>query len=191
MKFHAAEFSGVYDITLTPHNDDRGFFARIFCPDEFAKAGIVFDSLQINVSRNDRKYTLRGMHWQDAPFAEAKVVRCLRGRIHDVIVDLRPDSATYRKWIARELSAQAANALFIPEGFAHGFLTLEDECDVFYQMGRMYEPGKARGFRFDDPAFGIKWPHTPAVIGKADLGWSAFTLNERHPGRQRRSGTVL
>ena len=174
MKFVAAEIQGVFDIALSPHGDDRGFFARIYCPDEFAKAGIVFNSTQINLSRNDRKHTLRGMHWQEAPFAEAKIVRCLSGRVHDVVVDLRPDSATFRKWIARELSAGAANALFIPEGCAHGFLTLEDECDVFYQMGRIYEPGRVRGFRYDDHTFAIEWPATPQVIGKADLDWPPF-----------------
>lgn len=175
MRFEAAEIPGVFTIAAAPHADERGFFARIYCPDEFARAGIDFASTQINLSRNTARHTLRGMHWQDAPFAEAKVVRCLSGAIYDVVADLRPDSPTYRKWIARELSAERADALFIPEGCAHGFLTLADDTDVLYQMGRMYEPGLARGFRFDDPAFAIVWPHPPAVIGKADEAWSPFT----------------
>ena len=175
MRFEAAEIPGVYAIAAAPHEDERGFFARIYCPDEFAKAGIAFTSTQINLSRNARRHTLRGMHWQDAPYAEAKVVRCLSGAIWDVVADIRPESPTYCKWIARELSAERADALFIPEGCAHGFLTLTDNTDVMYQMGRMYEPGRARGFRYDDPAFAIAWPHPPAVTGKADEAWPAFT----------------
>lgn len=177
MKFEAAEIAGVFYVTAAPHVDDRGFFGRIYCPDEFARAGIAFTSTQINLSRNTHKHTLRGMHWQDAPFAESKVVRCLRGRIYDVVADIRPQSATFRKWIARELSADRADALFIPEGCAHGFLTLEEDCDVFYQMGRMYEPGHARGFRYDDPAFAIEWPHAPQVISDADLAWPSFAAD--------------
>lgn len=174
MRFEAAEIAGVFYIAAAPHVDERGFFARIYCPEEFAKAGIDFASTQINLSRNAMKHTLRGMHWQDAPFAEAKVVRCLSGAIYDVVADIRPHSPTYRKWIARELSAARADALFVPEGCAHGFLTLAAGSDVMYQMGRMYEPGKARGFRYDDPAFSIEWPHAPALVGKADLAWPSF-----------------
>ena len=174
MRFEEAEIAGVFYIAATPHVDHRGFFGRIFCPDEFARAGIEFSSTQINLSRNSKRHTLRGMHWQEPPFAEAKVVRCLTGAIFDVVADIRPDSPTYRKWIARQLSASRADALFIPEGCAHGFLTLTDDCDVMYQMGRMYEPGKACGFRYDDQAFNIEWPHPPAVIGAADEAWPPF-----------------
>jgi dTDP-4-dehydrorhamnose 3,5-epimerase len=174
MKFEASDIPGVFHIAATPHVDDRGFFGRIFCPEEFQKAGIDFTSTQINLSRNTSKHTLRGMHWQDAPFAEAKVVRCVRGRIYDVVADIRPGSPTFRKWQGFELSAERADALFIPEGCAHGFLTLEAECDVLYQMGRIYEPGQARGFRYDDPAFQIEWPDLPSVIGKSDLDWPSF-----------------
>lgn len=174
MKFEPMEIPGVFSISATPHRDERGFFARLFCPDEFANAGVEFTSTQINLSRNTARHTLRGMHWQDAPYAEAKVVRCLCGVIYDVVADLRPQSPAYKKWIALELSAERGDALFIPEGCAHGFLTLTPDCDVMYQMGRMYEPGKARGFRYDDPAFGIAWPHAPDVIGAADLAWPAF-----------------
>lgn len=175
MKFEPTKLDGVYHIRTEPHVDARGFFARIYCPEEFNKAGIDFASTQMNLSRNTTRHTLRGMHWQDAPYAEAKVVRCLRGRIHDVVVDIRRESATCGKWIARELDAESANALIIPEGFAHGFLTLEPDTDVMYQMGRMYEPGQARGFRYDDPAFSIDWPAAPEVVGEADLNWPPFS----------------
>lgn len=171
MKFTATEIPGVVEIAAEPRVDARGFFARAFCPEEFAAAGIAFVSTQINLSRNDKLHTLRGMHWQDAPFAEAKVVRSTRGAIHDVVIDLRPDSPTFRTWIARRLDARRANALYIPEGCAHGFLTLEADTDVFYQMSRPYVGGQARGLRFDDPGFGIAWPAAPAAIAEADLAW--------------------
>jgi dTDP-4-dehydrorhamnose 3,5-epimerase len=174
MKFERTGLEGVFRILAEPREDARGFFARIYCPDEFANAGIAFTSTQINLSRNTARHTLRGMHWQDAPFAEAKVVRCLRGRIYDVVADIRRDSPTFGRWIACELDAVTANALYIPEGCAHGFLTLEADTDVLYQMGRMYEPGQARGFRYDDPAFAIQWPAVPSVVGEADLKWPGF-----------------
>ena len=171
MIFTETELPGVFDIALEPHGDDRGFFARAFCPEEFAAAGLTFQSVQINISRNTHASTLRGMHWQDAPFDEAKVVRVTHGAVYDVVVDLRAKSSTHRRWIARELNAHQANAVFIPEGCAHGFLTLQPDTDVFYQMGRSYVPGHARGFRWDDPAIGIQWPHAPAVIAPADRAW--------------------
>lgn len=175
MDYQPTRVAGAYEIRLKPHADERGFFARAYCAEEFRAAGISFTSTQINLSRNRYRHTLRGMHFQDAPHAEAKVVRCVRGRIFDVAVDLRPQSPTYRKWTATELSADAGNALFVPEGCAHGFLTLEDDCDVLYQMGRPYFPGKARGVRYDDPSFAIAWPHPPATISQADLDWPAWT----------------
>ena len=174
MTFAETEIAGVFDIAIEPHRDERGFFARTFCPQEFARAGIAFTSVQINISRNDRRHTLRGMHWQDAPFDEAKVVRATSGAACDVVVDLRPDSATFRRWIARTLTAQDANALFIPEGCAHGFLTLAPATDILYQMGRAFVPGHARGFRWDDPAIGIEWPQEPAIIAAADRNWPAL-----------------
>jgi dTDP-4-dehydrorhamnose 3,5-epimerase len=174
MKITATKLKGVYDIALEAMTDERGFFARAYCPDEFARAGIEFTSTQFNLSRNTAAATLRGMHWQDSPHAEAKLVRCVRGRIFDVVADLRSESPTYRGWIGRELDAVSGNALFVPEGCAHGFLTLEADCDVLYHMGRPYAPGKAAGFRFDDPAFAIAWPYEPKVIASADLAWAPF-----------------
>jgi dTDP-4-dehydrorhamnose 3,5-epimerase len=165
------EIQGVFDLITEPRHDSRGFFARIYCPEELAAAGIDFTSTQINLSRNAAAFTLRGMHWQDPPHAEAKLVRAVTGIIHDVVVDLRPESLTYRRWIARRLSAKAANALFIPEGCAHGFLTLEPNTDVLYQMSRPYVAGFARGLRWDDPTIGIEWPAKPLVIGKIDQVW--------------------
>ena len=175
MKFQATDLAGVFDIETVPHRDDRGFFARVFCPAEFAAAGIAFTSTQINLSRNETRHTLRGMHWQDAPHAEAKVVRAVSGAIHDIVVDLRPASPTFRRWIARRLDSRMANALFIPEGCAHGFLTLEPATDVLYQMGRPYVPGQERGARYDDPALALEWPARPDVIAPADLAWPAWS----------------
>lgn len=174
MQFVATSVEGVFEIRLQPHGDARGFFARAYCPQEFADAGIDFTSTQINISRNTHMHTLRGMHFQMAPYAEAKVVRSMRGSIYDVAVDLRPDSPTYLRWTACELSADIGNALFVPEGCAHGFLTLTADCDVLYQMGRPYVPGQARGVRYDDPAFGIAWPYPPAIIAPADLAWGPW-----------------
>ena len=171
MRIEATELDGVFEIGLTPHDDERGFFARLYCPDELSEAGIAFTSTQINLSRNLAAHTLRGMHFQESPFAEAKIVRAVTGAIYDVAVDLRPESPTYRRWIAATLTARDANALFLPEGIAHGFLTLEPQTDVLYQMGRPYTPGHARGFRYDDPSIAIDWPFPPRVVGAADLAW--------------------
>jgi dTDP-4-dehydrorhamnose 3,5-epimerase len=171
LKFLETEIAGVYEIEAEPRHDERGFFARIYCPDEFAASGVDFRSTQINLSRNTAPFTLRGMHWQDPPFAEAKLVRATAGAAHDVVVDLRRDSPTFRRWIARRLDAKLANALYIPEGCAHGFLTLEPETDLLYQMSRPFVPGQARGMRFDDPGIGIAWPAAPAVVSEADLAW--------------------
>jgi dTDP-4-dehydrorhamnose 3,5-epimerase len=171
LKFISTEFAGVIEIEASPHYDERGFFSRIYCPAEFSAAGIDFRSTQMNLSRNIERFTLRGMHWQDPPFGEAKLVRVTAGAVYDVVVDLRPDSPTFRRWIARHLDARSANGLFIPEGCAHGFLTLEAQTDVLYQMGRPFLPGHARGLRWDDPGIGIFWPAEPAHIGAADLAW--------------------
>ena len=176
MKFEPTDLPGVIHVLAEPHSDKRGVFARLYCPEEFAEAGIEFSPTQVNLSRNISIHTLRGMHWQDAPFGESKLVRCTRGRMWDVVADIRPESPTRGQWIAVELDADKANALFIPEGCAHGFLTLEPATEIIYHMGRMYEPGKAKGFRYDDPAFAITWPHPPTVIGDADTKWPPLEL---------------
>lgn len=177
MLFHPTPIAGVVRIEAEPKGDARGSFARLYCPSEFAAAGLGdFAPTQVNLSRNPVMHTLRGLHYQDPPFAEAKLVRAVRGRAFDVAVDLRPDSPTYRLWTALELSAGRMDAVFIPEGCAHGFITLEPDTELLYQMGRMYEPGQARGLRYDDPAIGVAWPAAPAVIGDADLNWPRLSV---------------
>lgn len=171
MRFLPQKIAGVFVVETEQHKDDRGAFARAFCTDEFAKAGIAFTTAQLNLSTNTKRHTLRGMHYQDPPHAEAKFVRAVRGRAYDVVVDLRKESPTHKAWIAVELDARAMNAVFIPEGCAHGFLTLEDDTDLLYQMGRHFVPGHDRGVRWNDPAFAIAWPAAPAVISARDASY--------------------
>jgi dTDP-4-dehydrorhamnose 3,5-epimerase len=165
---------GAFIVELERREDERGFFARTWCRDEFAKMGLNAELTQCNVSYNRRRGTLRGMHWQAAPWAEAKLVRCTRGSIWDAIVDLRPDSPTYARHVSVELTAQSGRALYVPEGLAHGFMTLEDECEVFYQMTQVYEPSAARGARWNDPAFGIDWPLADPIIHPRDASYPDF-----------------
>lgn len=176
MRFLPTELAGVVIVEPEPHRDERGFFARIFCPHEFAAAGIDFRPTQVNLSRNLARHTLRGLHWQDPPHAEAKLIRVTAGRLHEVVVDLRSGSPTYGRHVALELDAEAARAVFVPEGCAHGFLTLEAGTDVLYQMGRDHVPGQGRGARHDDPALGIVWPAAPAILSAADAAWPPLTL---------------
>jgi dTDP-4-dehydrorhamnose 3,5-epimerase len=171
MRFEPTALAGVMRIRPTPVEDERGFFARLYCPDAFAGAGLDFTSTQINLSRNTARHTLRGLHYQDAPFAEAKLIRVTRGRLFEVVVDLRPGSPTRFRHVAFELDAIDAEAVFVPEGCAHGFLTLEADTDVLYQMGRPYVPGQARGLRWDDPALRIAWPAAPDILSDADRTW--------------------
>jgi dTDP-4-dehydrorhamnose 3,5-epimerase len=171
MRFIATALAGVVVVEADPHRDTRGFFARIYDPRAFAEAGIAFTPTQVNLSRNTARHTLRGMHYQPEPHAEAKLVRVTRGRAFDVVVDLRDGSPTFLRWVSVELDADSARAVFIPEGCAHGFLTLEPETDMLYQMGRDHVPGHAAGLRWDDPALAIAWPAQPAVISTADANW--------------------
>jgi dTDP-4-dehydrorhamnose 3,5-epimerase len=174
MRFEATPLAGAWIIDLEPHADERGFFARTFCAREFAEHGLPTTFPQSNLSRNVAAGTLRGMHFNVAAHAEAKVVRCTQGAIHDVIIDLREDSPTYRQWFAVGLTAASGRALFVPEGFAHGFLTLVDETDVEYQMSAFYVPEAARGLRWNDPAIGIDWPREPVVISPRDATYRDF-----------------
>lgn len=174
MKFTATEIEGVVIVDLEPASDERGAFARLHCPDEFAAAGLPFVPQQTSLSRNVRAGTLRGMHYEAAPHEEAKLVRVVRGRIFDVAVDLRPASPTYCRWIGTVLSADNGRALLIGRGMAHGFITLEDDADVLYQIDRIFEPGHGRGARWNDPAFGIQWPMPPTVISPRDAGYSDY-----------------
>jgi dTDP-4-dehydrorhamnose 3,5-epimerase len=168
MRFEETRLSGSYVVHLEPRGDERGFFARTFCEREFGALGLPVRFPQCNLSRNHAQATLRGMHFQTGADPEAKIVRAVSGAIHDVIVDLRPKSPTFLEWIGVELSAENARALFVPGGFAHGFLTLAAGTDVFYHMSDFYRPERDRGFRWNDPRFDIRWPIQPSVISPRD-----------------------
>jgi dTDP-4-dehydrorhamnose 3,5-epimerase len=174
MRFTETDIAGVMIVDVEPRSDARGSFARLHCPDEFAAAGHPFTPAQTSLSRNPQARTLRGMHHQPAPHAEVKLVRAVRGRIFDVALDLRPGSPTHRRWTATELSAENARALLIPEGVAHGFLTLETDTDVLYQISPAFQPGHEAGVRWNDPAFGIAWPAVPALISERDAGYPDY-----------------
>lgn len=173
------DLAGAWEIVIEPRRDERGAFARTFDADAFRERGLADRFVQTSLSLNDRRGTLRGLHWQAAPHAEGKLVRCVRGRIHDVLVDLRPDSPTFRRHVAVELAADLRNAVFVPEGVAHGFLTLVDDCEVHYAMSAPYAPEAARGARYDDPAFAIEWPEEPEVVSDRDLAWPPFDAAAR------------
>jgi dTDP-4-dehydrorhamnose 3,5-epimerase len=171
MEFTKTSLAGAMLIDIRKLGDERGYFARTFCAEEFGKAGLVTDFPQANHSHNVRAGTLRGMHFQRAPHAEVKVVRCVRGALHDVIIDLRPESPTYRRWEGFELTAANGRMLYVPAGFAHGFQTLEDDTDAAYMVSHPYTPGAEGGVRFDDPAFGIAWPLPVSTISEKDAAW--------------------
>ncbi len=152
--------------------DERGFFARTFCVEEYEVHGLNPRLVQCNISFNKRKGALRGMHFQAAPHEEARLVRCTMGAIYDVIIDLRPDSPTFKHWVAVELTADNRKMLYVPEGFAHGFQTLEDNTEVFYQMSEFYHPERANGVRWDDPGFGVEWPADERTISPRDLEYA-------------------
>ncbi len=171
MKLVRLGIPGAFLVELEPLADDRGFFARTFCAREFEAAGLESRFLQTSLSFNPRRGTLRGLHYQADPHGEAKVVRCVRGTVYDLLVDLRPESHIYRQHIAIELAADRRNAVYIPAGVAHGFLTLTDDCEVHYAMSEFYEPSAARGVRWNDPAFGIALPEPVRVISPRDAGY--------------------
>ncbi len=171
MRLLQTDLDGAFVVELDRKEDDRGFFARIWCADEFAALGIDVTFPQANLSRNARRGTLRGMHFSVAPANESKLVRCSSGAIHDVIVDLRRGSPTLYQSFATQLSRLDGKALFVPPGFAHGFLTLEDDTDVMYLMGDRFQPDLHRGARWDDPLFGIDWPFEPEVLSERDASY--------------------
>jgi dTDP-4-dehydrorhamnose 3,5-epimerase len=174
MQFQPLSLSGVVQVDAEPAADERGAFARLHCEREFADHGLVARMVQTSVSLSRRRGTLRGMHWQRAPSREAKLVRCMRGSVLDVVIDLRPDSATFLQHIAIELAAATRRALYIPPGLAHGFQTLEDEVEVLYQMSDFYDPTLAAGVRWNDPAFGIAWPLPVSTIHERDATYPDF-----------------
>jgi dTDP-4-dehydrorhamnose 3,5-epimerase len=179
MKFTETELSGVYIIELEKIEDERGFFARAWCAREFSANELVSDFVQCNISCNTKKGTLRGLHYQCRPYEEVKTVRCTKGAIFDVVVDIRPNSPTFCKWISVTLSDDNYKMLYIPGGFAHGFQTLCNDTDVFYQMSEYYYPEYSRGVRWNDPAFGIKWPLPCSCISQKDKSYNDFIIRER------------
>jgi dTDP-4-dehydrorhamnose 3,5-epimerase len=172
MKFTETKLKGAFIIELEERTDSRGFFARTFCAREFEEHGLKPAVVQCNMSFNHKKGTMRGMHYQIAPATEAKLVRCTRGAVYDVIVDMRPDSPTYLEHIGVELTADNRKALYVPEMFAHGYLTLTDGAEVFYQVSEFYTPGTERGLRYNDPALKIEWPVAIEVISEKDAAWA-------------------
>jgi len=172
--FRETELPGAFVIELQKYEDERGFFARCWCQQEFESHGLNPRTVQGNISFNKVKGTLRGMHYQVAPHAETKLVRCTRGAIYDVIIDLRRESPTYKRYVSEVLSSTNYKALFIPEGCAHGFQTLEDNSEVFYQMSEFYSPEHQRGLRYNDPAFRINWPIEATVISDRDRNYEDF-----------------
>ncbi len=178
MEFRETGLPGAWTLELTPHTDERGLFARIWCRREFQEKGLATELVQASISWNRSRGILRGMHYQAAPFEEDKLVRCIAGRIHDVIIDLRPDSATYCRTAAVELSAENRRSIYVPKGFAHGFQVLEDGSEVLYHMSEFYAPDHGRGVRWDDPVFGIDWPLDDPILNLRDRTYPDFD-----PGR--------
>ncbi len=175
MKFKALPIAGSFLVTPEPHLDSRGSFARIWDAAEFAEHGLASSFSQVSVSASTREGTLRGLHYQAPPSAEVKLVTCVRGRIWDVVVDLRPSSSSYRQWHAEELDASGWASLYVPEGVAHGYLTLTGDAWVLYEITTPYDPASVRGIRWDDQAFAIEWPGTPSVISSRDEEWEPWT----------------
>ena len=175
MIFVGTELAGACIVDLDPIEDERGFFARAWCQRELAEQGLETRIAQCNISFSSRRGTLRGMHFQREPFEEVKMIKCIAGALYDVIIDLRPDSPSYKSWVGVELSAANRRALYVPKGFAHGFQTLRDYVEVFYMVSEFYTPEAEAGVRWDDPAFGIEWPMTPPTqISDKDRGWPDF-----------------
>lgn len=174
MKFIETGLSGAVIVEIERLQDQRGFFARTWCQREFEQHGLETAVVQANTSFNHRKGTLRGMHYQAEPHGETKLVRCTQGAIYDVIIDLRPDSATKGKWVGAELTAENCRMLFVPKMFAHGFQTLVDDSVVTYQVGQFYTPGAERGIRYNDPIFQVNWPLTVSIISDKDKNWPDY-----------------
>lgn len=174
MLFTETKLKGAFTLELKKIEDERGFFARSYCQKEMEEHGLTAQVVQTNVSFNPKKATLRGMHYQVAPYEESKLVRCTRGAIFDVIIDLRPASPTYKQWFGAELTADNYKMMFVPEGFAHGYLTLEDDTEVTYQVSQFYAPGAEQGIRWNDSAFNIEWPVEPELISEKDKAHPDF-----------------
>ena len=176
MLFRETKLAGVFEIHIEPRTDERGFFARTWCQKEFSDHGLNSKLVQSSVSFNRQRGTLRGVHYQAAPFAETKVVRCTSGAIYDVVLDLREQSPTFKQWFATILNAENRHSVYVPEGCAHGFLTLKEDSEVLYQMSEFHHPDAARGVRWNDPAFQIAWPEPVEVISERDRTYPDFEL---------------
>lgn len=176
MIFKETKLKGAFIIEIEKKVDNRGFFARTWCRKEFEAYDLNLQLFQANVSFSKRKGTLRGMHYQVAPYEESKLVRCTNGAIFDVIIDLRPDSPTYRQWLGMELTSENYKMLFVPKNFAHGFQTLKDNTEIIYQVSQFYSPESERGIRYNDPTFGIKWPIDAQVVSDKDKNCSNYVL---------------
>ena len=191
MKFIGTPLKDAYIIDVEPFCDERGMFARAFCRREFEEAGMKPEIAQCNISCNVRKGVLRGLHYQLAPFGETKIVRCTRGAIYDVVVDIRPESTTYLNWFGVDLTAQNRRMLYVPKGLAHGYETLADDSEVFYMVSTPYVPDFERGVRWNDPLFGIEWPIPDPLVSQKDAGYpdyaEAATGGEIHGGREGRT----
>ena len=174
MIFKETKLKGAFIIEPERIEDERGFFARTFCRNEFEAHGLNPHLVQCSVSFNKKKGTLRGMHYQTAPHEEAKLVRCTSGAIYDVMLDLRPNSPTFKQWVSVELTGENRRMLYVPEGMAHGFQTLQDETEVLYQMSEFYNPEAARGVRWDDPSFTVQWPSKPLIVSRKDTSYPDF-----------------
>lgn len=181
MRFTELALQGAFIVAPERREDSRGYFARTFCRDEFAAHGLTTDFVQCNTSFNARRGTLRGMHFQRAPHEEIKLVRCTKGAVLDVLLDLRPDAPTFCRWQAVELNEENGIAIYIPAGFAHGFQTLIDNSEVFYQMAERYHPEAAAGARWNDPAFAIDWPIVPPTISERDAAYADFRAGNTRP----------
>jgi dTDP-4-dehydrorhamnose 3,5-epimerase len=177
MNFTSLQIPGAFLVEPRPIEDERGFFARAWCEIEMREHGCTARIRQTNMAFNRRRGTLRGLHYQTAPHDEAKFIRCVRGAIFDVIVDLRPESPSFRSWFGVELTQDNRRALFVPEGCATGYLTLVDDVEIFYDTSALFERSAARGVKFDDPAFGIQWPSSPTLISEQDRTWPAFSAH--------------
>lgn len=182
MRFSPLAVSGARLVEAEPHVDDRGSFARAWCRREFAEAGLDVDFVQANVARSRAAGTLRGLHWQEEPHAEAKLVRCTRGAVYDVIADVRPESPTFLEWSGVELEAGDARQVFVPAGCAHGYQALREGTEIFYMVSAFYAPESERGIRWDDPAFEVEWPTAPTEVSDKDRSWPAFEPGERAAG---------
>ncbi|MCB0173716.1 MAG: dTDP-4-dehydrorhamnose 3,5-epimerase [Anaerolineae bacterium] len=176
MIFTETSLKDAYIVDIQKIEDQRGFFARGWCQNEFEAQGLVPRVAQVNISYSQREGTLRGMHYQKIPYAESKLVRCIKGAFYDVIIDLRPDSPTFKQWLGVELTADNYRMLYVPEGFAHGFQTLVDHTEAFYMVSQFYTPQAESGLRYDDPAFAIQWPLEVEVISEKDKNWPDYFI---------------